>query len=325
MDLQSLVTGSVHALGLASLSAAIGGLILELLVVPANLNERGHPQRAASALDHHLARCSDAGDPCRSRYPDPDDKSRPARGCHRYAPRGCQTHPFWRDPRCAWRGLALAVLLSIAQSVPLRFFCLLITVAITLTTSLTGHAADWGDLTFYIAVDWAHVVAASAWTGGLFALAWIILRQRVRLPSASVALIARRFSRLAAVCLATVVLTGIYNAWSQLEGVSRLWTTVYGQVLFVKLLFAAGLVWLGAVNRYVIMPRLCAHRRADGIGIRLFRVLRLVLFGARNGTSTEPPPPSCLDMLPGRRSLCARGIRVHRDSWRSNASASHRI
>jgi mono/diheme cytochrome c family protein len=53
---------------------------------------------------------------------------------------------------------------------------------------------------------------------------------------------------------------------------------------------AAGLVWFGAVNRYVIIPRLDPNRRADGIGTRLFRILRLALFGARRGAISEQVP-----------------------------------
>jgi putative copper export protein/mono/diheme cytochrome c family protein len=290
MDLQSLVAGSVHALGLASLSAAIGGLILELLVVPANLNEKAI---LSARLQHWitiwlvvltLATLADLVIRTQT------ISRAPLAVAFVTLPDVVKHTHFGAILAVRSAGLALAVLLSIAQSAPLRFFCLLITVAITLTTSLTGHAADWGDLTFYIAVDWAHVVAASAWTGGLFALAWIILRQRARLHSVSVALIARRFSRLAAVCLVTVVLTGIYNAWSQLEVFSRLWTTVYGRLLLVKLVLAAGLVWFGAVNRYVIIPRLDPNRRTDGIGTRLFRILRLVWFGARRRTISEQVP-----------------------------------
>ena len=50
------------------------------------------------------------------------------------------------------------------------------------------------------------------------------------------------------------------NAWTQLGAVSRLWTTTYGRVLVGKVLVVGVLVGLGALNRYVVIPRL--DRRA---------------------------------------------------------------
>ena len=66
--------------------------------------------------------------------------------------------------------LGLALVLSLARATAGPRALLLIALAVALTFSLTGHAADWGDLTASVAVDWAHAVAASAWTGGLLAL-----------------------------------------------------------------------------------------------------------------------------------------------------------
>jgi putative copper export protein len=44
------------------------------------------------------------------------------------------------------------------------------------TVTLTGHAGDWGDVSVTAALDWAHVVAASAWAGGLCVLAILARR-----------------------------------------------------------------------------------------------------------------------------------------------------
>jgi putative copper export protein len=175
--------------------------------------------------------------------------------------------------------LSLAVLLSLGQATVLRILCLLVVIGVALTISLTAHAADWGDLNVSPVVDWTHVVAASAWTGGLVSLAWVIVRRKPIWPSATLVVLARRFSRLAGVCLLAVVLTGSYNTWSQLGALSMLWTTTYGRVLLVKLLLVVALVWLGAVNRYVVLPRLSHARAARGFGVRLFRVLRLIILG----------------------------------------------
>src|SRR5205823_4435654 len=158
-----------------------------------------------------------------------------------------------------------------ARTVTLAF-----TVGIALTTALIGHLADWGDLTPSVALDWAHVVAASLWTGGLAALA--VAGARVEWPPDVLGVVAARFSRLAGICLGIVLVTGAYNAWVQLPAPSAFWTTDYGRVLAVKILAVGALIALGALNRYGIVAYLDARRRR-GRGARLLRRARLVLVG----------------------------------------------
>lgn len=150
---------------------------------------------------------------------------------------------------------------------------------VALTTSLTGHAADRGDLTMDVLVDWLHVLATCVWTGGLFGLVTMAVRDWPGWPPALLATVARRFSRLAGWALPFVVATGAYNAWRQLPGLAALWTTPYGRLLALKLLAVAPLVALGAINRWAVVPRLGPGRPRDGLGVRLARVMRLVLRG----------------------------------------------
>jgi copper resistance protein D len=184
--------------------------------------------------------------------------------------------------------LVVALLLWSERTRVFRAFVLLVAVGIALSLSLTGHAADWGDVTLSVAVDWAHAVAASAWVGGLIALALVAGGRGAAWSRESLAAVVPRFSRLAGLCLLVVVVTGSYNTWAQLGGVSRLWITTYGLVLIAKLLIVAVLVWLGAVNRYVLLPRLAPSHAARGLGARVFRLSRLAVFGPGHGTSSAP-------------------------------------
>jgi copper resistance protein D len=179
--------------------------------------------------------------------------------------------------------VVVAFLLSFEHGRALRAVVLLAVVAIALSLSLTGHAADWGDLTLSVGVDWAHAVAASTWVGGLIALALVAGRRGAPWSRESLAAVASRFSRLAGLSLLAVVVTGSYNAWVQLGALSRLLTTNYGRVLIVKLLLVAVLVWLGAVNRYALLPRLAPSHAARGVGARAFRLSRLAVFGPKPG------------------------------------------
>jgi putative copper resistance protein D len=142
--------------------------------------------------------------------------------------------------------VGVALLLAFEAGRAFRAFVLLVALAIALSVSLTGHAADWGDATLSVGVDWVHAVAASAWTGGLIALAFVAGRRAAPWSRESLAAVAPRFSRLAGFCLLAIVVTGGYNAWAQLGGLSRLWNTAYGRVLVVNLLNFAVQVRLGA-------------------------------------------------------------------------------
>jgi putative copper export protein len=178
--------------------------------------------------------------------------------------------------------------LSGAASRSLRLAGALGALGVAASVSLTGHAADWGDVSATVGIDWLHVAAASTWTGGLLALAGAALRAAPRWPSALLATVMRRFSCVAAWCLLAVVLSGAYGVWTQLPSVSALWQTPYGRVLAAKLLLVLALAWGGAVNRYLLLPRLGVGR-ATGFLARVFRVGRLALIGPSRSARAALP------------------------------------
>lgn len=183
-----------------------------------------------------------------------------------------------------WTGRAVALgLLLIVSPIPrrpLRVAGLLLSLAVALTTSLTGHAADWGDRSFAVLVDWIHAVTAAMWVGGLFGLTLAVFGDRAQWPIALLGQVARRFSRLAGYCLLAVVATGAYNVWIQVPVLTALWTTAYGGALMAKLVLAAALASIGCANRYVVLPALSGDRRRTARWIRLGR---LAIFGPHRG------------------------------------------
>jgi copper resistance protein D len=169
-----------------------------------------------------------------------------------------------------------------------RVIGLLLVLGIGLTTSLTGHAADWGALTVRVFADWLHVAGSAVWVGGLFGLAAIVLRSAPEWPSQITGAVATRFSRLAGVCLLLVLLAGVYNAWIQLPLVSALWTTAYGRVLLAKVVVVVAVIGIGALNRFTIVPALGDHQ-GRGFGYRMFRLARYV--AGRRGKATAATLP----------------------------------
>jgi putative copper export protein len=151
--------------------------------------------------------------------------------------------------------------------------------AVAFTTSATGHAGDWGDLSLSAGLDWVHVIASATWIGGLLSLTLLGARRVISWPPALLRTVTGRFSRLAGWSLLAVVLSGAYNGWVQVARVDALWTTSYGRVLCVKVLLVGVLAWLGALCRYTVVAPL-VDRGRRGLGRRLFRLGRLALIGA---------------------------------------------
>jgi copper resistance protein D len=137
--------------------------------------------------------------------------------------------------------------------------------ALGLTASIawTGHAASTpGELgNLHLAADALHLVAAASWVGGLVPLALLLAAVRRDHAAASASLArdaTRRFSTLGIVSVATLVVTGIVNAWILVGSFHALLVTEYGQILMLKLVVFALMLSFAAVNRFSLTPQLAA-------------------------------------------------------------------
>jgi putative copper export protein len=262
VSLQFVLATGIRWVGFLALATLVGGLVVELVVLP----------RAAPVVDGARRRLRRLGVLClvvllATTAADLVTRAQTMAGgalpAAIAALPAVLTHTHFGAVWVArFALLALALALAGGRSSALRVTSLGLALAIALTTTLTGHAADWGDLTLSAGIDWVHVVATTAWTGGLIALALAVLREARQWPLGVLAGCMRRFSRLAGFCVAVVLATGLYNAWVQLPGPAALVTTIYGRALAVKLLLVLGLLWLGALNRYRVIPALDRDRPA---------------------------------------------------------------
>ena len=164
--------------------------------------------------------------------------------------------------RIAAAALAFAVFLAAPKAGRARWplFLLAGIVAIaSMTESMTGHAADKGDLSLAEAMDWLHLAAVSVWGGGLIVLSASVLPGLLRAgPEAAplTAVMARRFSTAAGMAVFVVLATSLYGAWVNVGGLAALPGTPYGRLLIGKTGLFVLLMGLGAFNRYVSVPRL---------------------------------------------------------------------
>jgi putative copper resistance protein D len=125
----------------------------------------------------------------------------------------------------------------------------------------TGHAASTpaakGNL--HLVADALHVLAASAWIGGLVSLVLLLaaISKIPPMPGAALAQdVARRFSTLGMLSVAILVLSGTVNSWILVGSFDGLLVTEYGQILILKLVIFAFMLAFAAVNRLWLTPRL---------------------------------------------------------------------
>jgi copper transport protein len=189
----------------------------------------------------------------------------------------------------------------------------LISAAAVLTISASGHAIAVQEMTWLaVFADWAHLLAGALWVGGLVQLG-------AALPAAFKAAdapgrrrllghLVPRFSWLAGLCVATLVVTGLYAGRIYVPSWAALLDTPYGSVLSGKLLLVAPLVALGAINLLVFHPRFRRAARSTnrlGDDARGRHIFRLVVLGevalaaavlAVTGLLTGTPPASSLPL-----------------------------
>ena len=157
--------------------------------------------------------------------------------------------------------LALITLWMIRSKASLKGIRLLMLAALPLlaSRSLTSHAvAVSADKMLAVAADAIHLIATGLWGGGLLSLSWVLYRgtKRLKLPLSWAAEIVRRFSLLAIVSVAVLLVTGLYQCWVQVGTLKTLFSTDYGRVLVVKLALFLGMVGLGALNLLSTKPKL---------------------------------------------------------------------
>jgi putative copper resistance protein D len=159
----------------------------------------------------------------------------------------------WMSPKRAGRsGWTVAALLAAAFAAALVH---------------SGHAAATSGWlgTFHRAADGLHLIAASAWLGGLLPLALLFAAtRRGDIPLAVARDATLRFSTLGVISVGALLATGIVNGWLLVGGIPALVGTDYGRLLLIKLALFVAMVVIAAFNRLRLTPRLV---RAAGAAI----------------------------------------------------------
>jgi copper transport protein len=142
-----------------------------------------------------------------------------------------------------------------------------------------GHANSASPRALALASDWAHLVAAVLWAGGIaqIAVTWVpgvralsdVQRRRVMHE------VLDRFGRLALPAFAVVVVAGGANALIELGSVGQLWHTAYGRVLLVKIALVGAIGAASFVHAFWLRPGVAAGGGVPtGVERRHWRLLR---------------------------------------------------
>lgn len=144
------------------------------------------------------------------------------------------------QPRERWRALVVGILLLQTQG-------------------FIGHSAHLPAPVMPMLTDWFHLTLAAIWLGGVAMLArllWAVWRNPDRERVAAISTALARFSPIAMFCVLGLAISGIVLASQFLRSFEDLVQTRYGIALSIKLILFATLVAFGAFHQQIIMPRL---------------------------------------------------------------------
>ena len=156
----------------------------------------------------------------------------------------------------------------------------------------SGHASTARPFLTAPAV-FLHGTGIAFWVGSLLPLYYLVGDKNRRAAGLALA----RFGKIIPFALVALTASGVLLAAVQIDHVSALWTTAYGEVFSLKCLALAGLFGLAAFNRFVLTPAFA--RGASAAGTRLartigFETVLVVAILAVVGLWRFTPPPRAL-------------------------------
>ncbi len=175
---------------------------------------------------------------------------------------------------------------------------------VALAPALGGHASVQPPVALLLPLDVAHVLAMSAWIGGLLMLLFALpvatrrleASDRTRLLAAALL----RFSPIALACVVVLLITGTVQAFEHIGSWAAVLDTGFGRAVLIKVVLIAVLIAIGAANRRRVVPglkRLATTTAAPGqLGHLLRRTLRaevalvVAVLGVTAALVSYPPP-----------------------------------
>ena len=155
----------------------------------------------------------------------------------------------------AWSELLFGGSQTWHRAFPQRIWATMLTAAALFTFAASSHAAAASGSGWAVAADFAHLIAAAVWAGGLIFLALLLfqLHRRRTLPDPDwMVLLLTRYSLSAQIAVFLLALTGLFGSFVQLPDALSLFTTTYGRVLLIKLVIVAAILALAYFNNRAV-------------------------------------------------------------------------
>ena len=134
-------------------------------------------------------------------------------------------------------------------------------IALAALPALVGHAGATpgtaGEV--HLVSDMVHLLASSAWLGGLPAFVLLLWQARRTAEPAwydFTIRATRRFSVVGILSVGALLASGLINSWNLLSGPRDLVISDYGRLVALKIGLFAAMVGIAAVNRFYLTPRL---------------------------------------------------------------------
>ncbi len=205
----------------------------------------------------------------------------------------------------AWRTTAiLAIVLAICSRMLLRWSWTPVVLALSVITliplAMTGHSSAGGNHDLATNSLLWHLVAASLWAGGLFALL-----AHARRGGAHTDLAARRFSTVATVAFVVMAFSGVVNGAVRLP-FDELFSSTYGWLLVAKTVALVILGGFGFLQRRRSLPALAADPTSRGALVRFAggeAIVFAATIGLAVGLGRTPPPPEDIRPTPAEVQL----------------------
>lgn len=208
-------------------------------------------------------------------------------------------------------GLVLGLLASRARD----FATLGVALAVS-APAVVGHTRAYDPVSLLVATDALHVAAGATWLGGLVGL--VITLPSLAGRAADAASVLARFSALAAVVLALLVVSGSLLGWRIIGSWSGLFETTYGRLLLVKVAVVALVAGVALWNRWRLLPRArnaVGHaelqRAATAVrrAVRVEALLIVAVLGVTGFLTNQSPrdETSGAETAPSRVSTAAAG------------------
>ena len=137
---------------------------------------------------------------------------------------------------------------------------LMLGAAALLSCSIGSHAGAVPGSVWAVLVDYIHLLAASAWIGGLVLLPfmfWQVRQSPAETDRRPLWAMVRRYSYLASFAVFVLIITGLFNGLVHIPTLASLTDTTYGRVLLLKVLILAGALGIAFFNNRLV------HRQTD--------------------------------------------------------------